>query len=97
MQGHGDIKGIFSQNDEMALGAVQAAKAAKKSLVIVGFDGEADGIKAVKAGDMAATVAQQPEEMGRLALQAAYDHFDGKTVKKNIESPLQLVTTENAK
>ncbi|KRO16202.1 substrate-binding domain-containing protein [Lacticaseibacillus saniviri] len=97
LQGHGDIKGIFSQNDEMALGAVQAAKAAKKSLVIVGFDGEADGIKAVKAGDMAATVAQQPEEMGRLALQAAYDHFDGKTVKKNIESPLQLVTTENAK
>ncbi|MCT4386183.1 substrate-binding domain-containing protein [Lacticaseibacillus paracasei] len=61
-----------------------------------GFDGEADGIKAVKAGDMAATVAQKPEEMGRLALQAAYDHFDGKTVKKNVESPLSLVTTEDA-
>ena len=45
---------------------------------------------------MAAIVAQTPEEMGRLALQAAYDHFDGKTIKKNIESPLSLVTTEDA-
>lgn len=75
----------------MALGAVQAAKAAKKSLVIVGFDGEADGIKAVKAGDMAATVAQQPEEMGRLALQAAYDHFDGKTVKRILNHHCNLL------
>lgn len=97
LQGHGDIKGIFSQNDEMALGAVQAAKAAKKNLVIVGFDGEDDGLKAVKAGDMAATVAQKPEEMGKLALQAAFDHFAGKKVKANIESPLELVTTDSLK
>ncbi|OAU12751.1 substrate-binding domain-containing protein [Lacticaseibacillus rhamnosus] len=96
LQGNGDIVGIFSQNDEMALGAVQAVKAAGKKITIVGFDGEADGIKAVKAGDMAATVAQKQEEVGRLALQAAYDHFDGKTIKKNIESPLSLVTTEDA-
>lgn len=93
LQGHGDIVGIFSQNDEMALGAVQAVKAANKKIAIIGFDGEADGLKAVKSGDMVATVAQQPDEMGRLALQAAYDHFNGKKVKANIESPLQLQTT----
>lgn len=95
LQGNGDIVGIFSQNDEMALGAVQAVKAAKKTVMIVGFDGEDDGVKAVKAGEMAATVAQQPGEMGKLALQAAYDHFDGKKVKANIESPLELVTTDS--
>jgi len=95
LQGNSDIVGIFSQNDEMALGAVQAVKAANKEVTIVGFDGEEDGVKAVKAGKMAATVAQQPEEMGRLALQAAYDHFNGKKVNKNIESPLKLVTTES--
>lgn len=93
LQGHSDIAAIFSQNDEMALGAVQAVKAANKKIMIVGFDGEDDGLKAVKAGDMAATVAQQPEEMGKLALQAAFDHFNGKKVKANIDSPLQLVTT----
>lgn len=95
LQGNSDIVGIFSQNDEMALGAVQAVKATNKNITIVGFDGEEDGIKAVKSGKMSATVAQQPEEMGRLALQAAYNYFDGKTVKKNIESPLKLVTTES--
>ncbi|HIY93601.1 D-ribose ABC transporter substrate-binding protein [Companilactobacillus sp. HBUAS56275] len=95
LQGNSDIVGIFSQNDEMALGAVQAVKAANKDIAIVGFDGEEDGVKAVKSGKMAATVAQQPEEMGRLALQAAYDHFNGKKVKKNIESPLKLVTTDS--
>lgn len=95
LQGNSDIVGIFSQNDEMALGAVQAVKSANKDIAIVGFDGEEDGIKAVKSGKMAATVAQQPEEMGRLALQAAYDHFNGKKVKKNIESPLKLVTTDS--
>lgn len=97
LQGHADIKGIFSQNDEMALGAAQAAKSANREVMIVGFDGEEDGIKAVKSGEMAATVAQQPEEMGKLAVEAAYDHFNGKKVKSKIESPLELVTTESLK
>lgn len=55
----------------MALGAVQAVKAAGKHITIVGLHGTADGIKAVKAGTLAATVAQKPTQMGRLALQAA--------------------------
>lgn len=97
LQAHSDIVGIFSQNDEMALGAIQAAEAAGKKLTIIGFDGEADGIAAVKSGKMAGTVAQQPEEMGRLSLQAIFDHFAGKKVKKNIESPLELVTTDSLK
>ncbi|MFT8412490.1 MAG: D-ribose ABC transporter substrate-binding protein [Schleiferilactobacillus perolens] len=97
LQAHPDIVGIFSQNDEMALGAIQAVKASGKKITIVGFDGEAGAIKAIKAGTMSATVAQQPEKMGRLALQAAFDHFDGKKVKTNIESPLQLVTSDNVK
>lgn len=40
---------------------------------------------------MSATVAQQPEEMGRLALQAAFDFFAGKEVDPYIPSPLELV------
>ncbi|KRM23620.1 D-ribose ABC transporter substrate-binding protein [Latilactobacillus graminis] len=97
LQGNPEIKGLFSQNDEMALGAAQAAKSANKDLMIVGFDGETDGLKAVKNGEMAATVAQQPEEMGRLAVKAAYDHFNGKKVKVKIDSPLELVTTDSLK
>lgn len=93
LQSNPDIKGVFSQNDEMALGAIEAAKSAGKSdLVIVGFDGSVDGLKAVKSGKLTATVAQQPEEMGKIAIKAAYDHFDGKKLDKKISSPLELVT-----
>lgn len=95
LQSKADIKAVFAQNDEMALGAVEALKAAgKKDIVVVGFDGNEDGIKAVKAGTMSATVAQQPIEMGKLALQAAYDHFAGKEVANKIDSPLELLKAE---
>ncbi len=60
-------------------------------MVIVGFDGTEDGLKAIEEGRMTATIAQKPEEMGRLALQAAFDHFQGKTVAEQIDSPLELV------
>lgn len=90
IQGHPDIKGIFSQNDEMALGAVQALRN-KPDIMVVGFDGSQDALTAVKNGQMAATVAQKPYQMGKLAMQAVYDHFDKKTLPKNIKSPLELV------
>lgn len=91
LQSTKDIKAVFAQNDEMALGALEALEAAgKKDVIVVGFDGNDDGIKAVEEGRLNATVAQQPEEMGKLSLQAAYDYFDGKEVDKKIDSPLEL-------
>lgn len=53
-------------------------------MIVVGFDGNEDGVKAVKDGRLNATIAQQPEEMGRIALQAAYDHFSGKKLEKKL-------------
>lgn len=96
IQGHSDIKGMFSQNDEMALGAVQGLKG-HEDVLIVGFDGSGDGITAVKKGQMAATVAQQPDKMGELAIKAAYDYFAGKSVPKDIKSPLELVVNQKYK
>ncbi|CZQ98315.1 Hypothetical protein Tpal_2248 [Trichococcus palustris] len=94
LQAHTDIKAVFAQNDEMALGAIEAIEAAGLTgkIQVVGFDGTEDGLAAVKAGTLSATVAQQPEEMGKLAIQAAYDYFAGKTVEKYIASPLELIT-----
>lgn len=92
LQSNSDIKAVFAQNDEMALGAVEALKAAGKTdVVVVGFDGNDDGVKAVKEGKMAATVAQQPIEMGKISLQSAYDYFNGKKLDKKIDSPLELI------
>ena len=96
LQANPNIKAVFSQNDEMALGAIEAIKAAglSGSIQVVGFDGTEDGINSVKAGVLSATVAQQPEEMGRLALQAAFDHFAGITIDEYIPSPLELITKD---
>lgn len=91
LQSTKDIKAVFAQNDEMALGALEALEAAgKKDVIVVGFDGNDDGIKAVEEGRLNATIAQQPEEMGKISLQAAYDYFAGKEIGKKIDSPLEL-------
>ncbi|MGB7365774.1 substrate-binding domain-containing protein, partial [Carnobacterium jeotgali] len=70
LQANPDIQAVFAQNDEMALGAIEAIQSAGKTgeIQVVGFDGTEDGIKAVEDGRLSATVAQQPEEMGKLAM-----------------------------
>ena len=96
LQANPDIQAVFAQNDEMALGAIEAIQSAGKTgeIQVVGFDGTEDGIKAVEDGRLSATVAQQPEEMGKLAMQAAFDYFSGETIEEYIASPLELVKSE---
>ncbi|MCF1843528.1 substrate-binding domain-containing protein [Lactobacillus jensenii] len=95
LQAHHDVKGIFSQNDEMAVGAARAVKASKKDIVIIGFDGTNDALKLIKSGQMTATVAQQWDKMADTSLDAVYDYYQGKTVKKNNLVPVRLITKEN--
>ncbi|KGK85768.1 ribose ABC transporter substrate-binding protein RbsB [Clostridium sp. HMP27] len=80
---------IFAHNDEMALGALKALKG-KKALV-VGFDGTADAIKAVEAGEMAATIAQQPDLMGTMAIENAVKVINKENVAKEIPVDLKIV------
>ena len=84
LQANPDIKAIFAQNDEMALGAIGAAKSANKQILIVGFDGTDDGLAAIKSGDMAATIAQQPDKMGEIGIDTAVKLAKGENVEKNI-------------
>ncbi|MCG8532768.1 MAG: ribose ABC transporter substrate-binding protein RbsB [Desulfovibrionales bacterium] len=86
-----NVQGVFAQNDEMALGAVQAVKASGKKVVIIGFDGTDDGIAAVKRGDMAATVAQQPALIGELGVETAAQILNGEKVEAYIPVPLKIV------
>lgn len=91
LQAHPKIKGIFAHNDEMALGAVEAAASAGKKIVIVGFDATDDAVAAVKAGKMAATVAQQPSEMGKVAVQTAMKITKGETVPASLPVVVSLI------
>lgn len=90
LQANKDIQAVFAQNDEMALGAIEAL-GSNTEMIVVGFDGTEDGIKSIQEGRMSATIAQKPEEMGKLALQAALDYFEGKTISSQIDSPLELI------
>ncbi len=94
LQAQKKIDAVFAQNDEMALGAVQAIEAAKRQtqMFVVGFDAIGDALTAIKAGKMAATVAQQPKEMGRLAVEAAVRIIKKQSVPKFTPVPLKLVT-----
>ncbi|ERF79328.1 ribose ABC transporter substrate-binding protein RbsB [Gallibacterium anatis] len=87
-----NVQAVFAQNDEMALGAIRAVQAANKSVLIVGFDGTDDGVKAVKSGKLGATIAQQPDLIGALGVQTADKIIKGEKVEAKIPVPLKVVT-----
>ncbi|MCM1322112.1 MAG: substrate-binding domain-containing protein [Bacteroides sp.] len=91
LQSHPDITGIFAHNDEMALGALEAAGAAGKKIAVVGFDATLDALASIKSGNLAATVAQQPAEMGKIAVQTALQIMKGKTVAASIPVAVTLI------
>ncbi|KUL25929.1 substrate-binding domain-containing protein [Streptomyces regalis] len=96
LQANPDIDGVFAENDEMALGAIKALGAkAGKSVQVIGFDGTADGLQAVEAGTLYASVAQQPTELGRIAVQNAVKAAEGDKVEKSVMVPVKVVTKEN--
>jgi ribose transport system permease protein len=96
LQAHPDIQGVFAENDEMALGAIKAlGSKAGTSVAVIGFDGTPDGLKAVKAGTLYASVAQQPSELGRISVDNALKAAEGKKVEKTVMVPVKVVTSKN--
>ncbi|HRV98628.1 MAG TPA: ribose ABC transporter substrate-binding protein RbsB [Aminobacteriaceae bacterium] len=92
LQAQPEIAGVFAHNDEMILGAVAAAEAAGRTgIVFVGFDAVDDAVAAVKAGKLAATVAQQPAVIGAMGVEKAVAHLGGEKLPEFIPVPLQLV------
>ncbi|MFG2518751.1 substrate-binding domain-containing protein [Streptomyces sp. NPDC048527] len=96
LQANAGVDGVFAENDEMALGAVKAlGSKAGKSVAVVGFDGTPDGLKAVEAGTLYASVAQQPKELGRIAVQNAVRAAKDKKVEEMVKVPVKVVTSKN--
>ncbi|WP_330345304.1 substrate-binding domain-containing protein [Streptomyces longwoodensis] len=96
LQAHPDVQGVIAANDEMALGAIKAlGTKAGKSVQVVGFDGTPDGLKAVEQGTLYASVAQQPSQLGRIAVDNALRALDGKDVPATVKVPVKVVTKEN--
>lgn len=92
-----DFDVVFSQNDEMALGAAKALKTAKKDVVIIGFDGNLDAEDAILGGTMTATVAQQPEEIGAIGVDISKKIDNGEKIDKDIAASTKILTKDDLK
>src|SRR3954464_3681264 len=99
LQAHPDIDSVFACSDLMALGAIEAIRAAGKtgSIKVIGFDALDDAKKAIAAGTMEASVAQFPSEMGKAAVESAVKVIHGEKIADDIKVKLELVTKDNVK
>lgn len=93
-----DFDAVISNNDEMALGAIQAMKAAgigMDSVIVAGIDATQDALAAMQAGDLDVTVFQNAAAQGSGSLDAALKLAAGETVEKKVYVPFELVTPAN--
>ncbi|WP_108648950.1 substrate-binding domain-containing protein [Dongshaea marina] len=92
---HPQIKAVFAQNDEMALGALQALLDHPSPPIVIGFDGSKRALSAIERGLLTATIAQQPDEMGSTAVKLAAQLLEGDRIPPSVSSPLAQVIRTN--
>ena len=97
LQRNPEITVFFGRADALALGAAQAVKVANLpyKVLIVGFDGDIAGLKAVASGTLDATMTQQTQLMGRLALDSALKLIKGYSLPKIQLQEATLTTADN--
>jgi inositol transport system substrate-binding protein len=91
---------VFANNDEMAIGAIQAMKAAGVSMeevIVTGVDATQDALVAMSGGDLDVTVFQDAAGQGSGSLNAALDLARGKKVDQKVYIPFKLVIPSNIK
>ncbi|MFB2532775.1 sugar ABC transporter substrate-binding protein [Paracoccus sp. p4-l81] len=89
---------VIANNDEMAVGAIQALKSGGKDLntvVVAGIDATQDALAAMAAGELDATVFQNAAGQGQGAVDAALKLARGEAVEKKVYVPFELVTPAN--
>ncbi len=99
LQTNPDVDAVFAANDQMALGAIQAIAAHDKTeaIKLIGFDGALEATQHILAGDMQATIAQDPYGMAKTGVEQALAKLDDKPVKQTVDTGAKLITPENAR
>ncbi|NRP21048.1 D-galactose-binding periplasmic protein [Ensifer adhaerens] len=93
-----EFDAVISNNDEMAIGAIQALKAAGRSMdsvIIGGIDATQDALAAMAAGDLDVTVFQNAAGQGKGSVDAALKLAKGEAIEKKVYIPFELVTKDN--
>ena len=99
LQAHGDLVGLFAINDPSALGACAALEedGKQQQVVVIGFDGQPEGKKAIRSGRIYADPIQFPDRMAAKTVEIIMAHFDGQSVPAEILIPTELYRQSDAK
>jgi len=90
-------RAVVANDDEMAIGAIQSLKRAKllQSTIVAGIDATADGLAAMKKGELEVTVFQNARAQGSGAVDTALKLVRGEPVSGRVWVPFELVTPAN--
>jgi ABC-type sugar transport system substrate-binding protein len=94
---HPDLRGVFAQNDQMALGAIDviAELGYAGQITVVGFDGTPDGLAAMHHGGLAATVYRGTYTVGRATVDMAARAARGEQLPTEVQTEVILITPAN--
>jgi ribose transport system substrate-binding protein len=97
LQQYPDLIGFYANNDGMALGVVEAVKAAGKqdTVAVFGTDGISDAYAAIRAGDLTGTVDSFPVLTGEIAIEVALRLVAGQDLPRVVATPQALITKDN--
>lgn len=94
LQAHRDLKGIFGINDDSALGALTAVRAANMTgkIAIVGYDATPEARQAIAGGEMYGDAIQYPAKIGATTIDTIHGYFSGQTPPAVVEIPVGSYT-----
>jgi ribose transport system substrate-binding protein len=94
---HPDLRGVFAQNDQMALGAIDTIGelGLAGQITVVGFDGTPDGLVAVHRGQLAATVYRGTYGVGRATIDMAVRAARGEQLPRELQTDVTLISPAN--
>lgn len=97
LQTNPDVKAVFCNNDEMAVAANRAARQAGNDQVLtLGFDGIKSGVEAIIEGNLTASIAQAPYEMGLISVEKAIVAAKGETLDEFYDTGTTNIDSNNA-
>lgn len=98
LQAHPDVKAVYAQNDDMALGALQVLdENNRRDVLVFGVDGLMEAVRAIAGGNQyVATALNDPNTEGQLAVQTAVKVAKGESVPEFIDAGTGLVDKANA-
>jgi len=92
---HAQIDAVLSANDGMAIGALEALKAANRTSVVIGINGILPAVKLIGTGEILATVDFNMFKIGCTATRAALRHLKGEPLPEKIMLPAAIIDKTN--